>query len=93
MQCLQNAVFQCSHIASTCFNKFPDHKVSHNPQFTWMAICLFNRLQKIQTEITYAGGGEVLFLDFLAGLTKHLNSFKMGVNHRVPLLSRFITEN
>jgi len=38
-------------------------------------------------------GREVLFLDFLAALTKHRNSFRTGVNHCVVLLSCFITED
>lgn len=38
-------------------------------------------------------GMEDLFLDFLAGLTKHHNSFRTGVNHCVALLSHFITED
>lgn len=53
------------------------------------------RKSKLQPAMEGEGkqGREVLFLDFLAALTKPCNSFRTGVNHCVVLLSCFITEN
>lgn len=66
--------------------------ISHGSLFTSLTDLRKSKQQPLR-EGEGSQGREVLFLDFLAALTKHCNSFRTGVNHCAVLLSCFITED
>ena len=75
--------------------QFKRQLITHILHGSLFASLIDLRKSKLQSLMEGEGrqGREALFLDFLAALTKHRNSFRMGVNHCVVLLSCFITEN